>query len=100
MEQMTPENMTEKCLEVSGLLKHMAHPGRLMLLCLMKDGEYTVTELSQQADMSTSAVSQALSKMHNAQLVSKKKSGVETFYFIANQKLLQMMQAMFEIFCK
>lgn len=99
MEQINKEDMAEKCHEVSELLKHLAHPGRLMLLCLMKDDEFTVTQLSQKSGMSTSAVSQALGKMYNAHLITKQKSGVETYYTICNPKLIKMMQAMGDIFC-
>ena len=49
-----------------------------MLICLMKDDEYTVTQLSQKSGMSTSAVSQALGKMYNAHLITKQKSDVKT----------------------
>ena len=100
MEQVDQIDMAEKCHEVSELLKHLAHPGRLMLLCLMKDDEYTVTQLSKKSGMSTSAVSQSLGKMYNARLVTKQKSGVETFYTICNSKVLKMMHSMEEIFCK
>ena len=100
MEQVDQLDMVEKCHEVSELLKHLAHPGRLMLLCLMKDDEYTVTQLSKKSSMSTSAVSQALGKMYNAHLITKQKSGVETYYTICNPKLLLMMHSMAEIFCK
>ncbi|MCM8537777.1 MAG: metalloregulator ArsR/SmtB family transcription factor [Lentisphaeraceae bacterium] len=91
--------MSEKCQEVSELLKHLAHPGRLMLICLMKDGKLSVSELAQNSQMSTSAVSQALGKMANAKLVNKQKNGVETYYHITNPKLLKMMHAMADIFC-
>ncbi|MCH2207170.1 MAG: metalloregulator ArsR/SmtB family transcription factor [Lentisphaerales bacterium] len=98
MKQVTQEDMVNKCHEVSELLKHLAHPGRLMLLCLMKDDEYTVTQLSQKSGMSTSAVSQALGKMYNAHLITKQKSGVETFYTICSPKLFKMMHSMSVIF--
>lgn len=48
---MTPEAMAEQASAVSALLKTLAHPARLMIVCTLMEGERSVGELEAAIDV-------------------------------------------------
>ena len=89
----------EKVEEVSHLLKLMAHPMRLKLLCHLIEGEKSVLEIAELCDAPQVATSQALAKLKADHLVECRKEGQFVYYRIADERIGQMMTAMRKIFC-
>lgn len=96
----TNENFADHCEAVSNLLKAIAHPQRLKILCRLVDGEASVAELERYCGASQSSVSQYLGKMRAEKLLRTRREGKQIFYSIESQELLKMMKAMQKIFCK
>ncbi|MBS1958499.1 MAG: helix-turn-helix transcriptional regulator [Bdellovibrionales bacterium] len=93
------EQLSKKAEQVSLVLKQLAHPDRLMVLCCLLDGEKTVNELVGYANASQSWVSQFLSKMKLSGLVDSQKKGVFVYYRIAEPRLKAIMTAIYKAYC-
>ncbi len=93
------EQLSRQADEVSAVLKQLAHPTRLKVLCCLLEGEKTVTDLVEYADSSQSWVSQFLSKMKAEGLVDSRKDGIFVFYRIAEPRLRVLMEALYKSYC-
>lgn len=96
---MKPEEMKKNCDLVTGMMKAVAHPQRLMMLCHLADGEKSVGELQALCEISQSQLSQFLKRMERERLLSSRKEGNFVFYSIEDKKLLKMIQSIQRIFC-
>jgi len=96
---MNTEMMKDKCVEVSNLMKAIAHPQRLMLMCYLSEGEKNVTELLELCDISQSQLSQFLNRMQRERILKVRKEGHFSFYSIADKNLIKLIQSMQKIFC-
>ncbi len=92
--------MRNKCVDVSRILKALAHPQRLMILCYLSDGEKTVGEIEQACDASQSAVSQFLNRMRLEGLIQSEKRAQFVYYQITDPQVKQLIKSLYKIFCK
>ncbi|MBY0314850.1 MAG: metalloregulator ArsR/SmtB family transcription factor [Bdellovibrionales bacterium] len=92
--------MRKNCDDVSRLMKALAHPQRLMILCHLTTGEKTVGEVEDLCGASQSAVSQFLSRMRLEGLVQSEKRGKMVYYSILDPRVLEIMTELHRIFCK
>ncbi len=69
--------------------KTMAHPIRLAILHILRDGEKTVNEIVQTIGASQSNVSQHLALMRQRQIVRTRKSGSTIYYRVSSPKISQ-----------
>ena len=76
----------EKAPEVSELLKLIAHPDRMIVLCLLSDNEMGVSELREHTKLSQSAFSQHLGVLRKNNLVKIRKESQQVFYSIADNR--------------
>jgi DNA-binding transcriptional ArsR family regulator len=67
------------------LLKLLANPQRLRVLCLLADGEYSVSELNERIGLSQPALSQHLSKLRDNGLVKTRRES-QTIYYRLNSE--------------
>ena len=93
------KGMRQKCASVSKILKALAHPQRLLILCTLASGEKTVGEIEKTCEASQSAVSQFLNRMRLEGLVSSTKQGSFVYYRIADSKVKQLIQSLYKIYC-
>jgi len=96
---LNPEFMKEHCIDVSGILKAIAHPQRLMIMCYLSEGEKNVSELLDLCDISQSQLSQFLTRMSREKLLNCRREGTFSYYYIADKKIIKLMQSMQKIFC-
>lgn len=85
--------------QAAQLLKSLAHPARLRVLCQLVEGEASVTELQAQVGLSMSALSQHLALMREAALVSTRREGQTIFYALADSPALGVMHALHAAYC-
>jgi DNA-binding transcriptional ArsR family regulator len=93
------ENLEKKANETANILKLLAHPKRLLLLCKLKSWEKMVGELEKKCAISQSQLSQFLSKMREDGLVEARKDGQHVYYHIADQKILDLLDALEKTMC-
>lgn len=97
---MNLEKMQGKCHEVSSMMKAIAHPQRLMILCHLTEGEKNVGEMLERCEISQSQMSQFLNRMHREKLLKVRKEGQFSYYSIADKNLIKLIQSMQKIFCE
>lgn len=96
---MDMEQMQEKCVEVSSILKHFSHPQRLLILCYLSDGEKQVSDIHEAVGLSQSQTSQFLKRMQYEGLLGLRREKNYSFYYIENPDVLKLLKSMQKIFC-
>ncbi len=92
------KQMHSHCQVASKLFKTLSNPLRLAILCILFDGEKTVTEIEKESDGSQSQISQFLKRMEYENLVKCRRSGKFMYYSIADKKLLILFKTLNKIF--
>ncbi len=72
--------------DASELLKSLGHFGRLSILCHLREGEKSVTELRNVLSLPQATVSQNLARLRVEGLISCRKDGRQRYYSINNTK--------------
>lgn len=85
--------------EAAVVLKSMAHPGRLMVLCRLVEGEASVSELQMLGTLSMSALSQHLSQLRKAGMVATRRDAQTIYYSLAATPALGVLRALHEAYC-
>jgi DNA-binding transcriptional ArsR family regulator len=83
----------------SDFLKALSHENRLLLLCLLAEGERSVSELENILSMRQSAVSQQLARLRLDGLVTARRDGKAVYYSIATEDVRRMIAVVYDIFC-
>ena len=81
------------------LLKAMANPTRLMVLCQIAEGEKSVGELADLLQARESTVSQHLALLRKDRLVTTRRQGQTIFYTIASEPARQVLETLYAIYC-
>lgn len=85
--------------EAASLLGCMANPDRLMLLCMLVQGEQNVSELRNLTGIEQPTLSQQLTVLRTEGLVQTRKAGKYVYYRLSNADVLRVMQTLYDIFC-
>lgn len=87
--------------QVANLLKALANPRRLMVLCkLVEHGEVTVGGLAREVSLSQSALSQHLARMRDEGLVATRRESQTIWYRVADAKTGQLLATLYDLYCK
>lgn len=89
----------KQCDSVSELLRSLAHPVRLKILCSLMENERSVNELTDFCGISQSAMSQFLGRMKEEGLVDSRREKTRVFYRVANPKVTRLLGAIKDIYC-
>lgn len=80
------------------LLKALANEHRLAILCHLREGEISVTELGSRLPLSQSALSQHLACLRAEQLVACRREAQSMYYHIADNKAERVIQLLNELY--
>ena len=81
------------------LLKALANPDRLMLLCQLAQGEMSVGELEAELGILQPTLSQQLTVLREEGLVETRREGRRIIYRVKSAQALAIVQALYEQFC-
>lgn len=81
------------------LLKVLANPDRLLLMCQLSQGELSVGELEEQLGILQPTLSQQLGVLRDNGLVTTRREGKSIFYSMASAQALAVMAVLYEQFC-
>lgn len=84
---------------VSGLLKSLAHPARLLLVCTLAEGETSVSQLEIVLAVHQPTLSQQLNVLREAGIVEARREGKQIFYRLTDERASQVVCALSAIFC-
>jgi DNA-binding transcriptional ArsR family regulator len=91
--------MAESAEAASDLLKALANENRLLLLCLLVQGERSVTELEGILELRQPTVSQQLARLRADNLVSYRRDGKTIYYSLASEEARRVIALLYEMFC-
>lgn len=94
------QELEANSVEVARVLKILAHPKRLLILCRLADGPLLVGELETACAMSQSQMSQFLSKMKKEGMLRAQKEWLFVRYEIADDRVFPLMQSLKNIYCR
>ena len=86
--------------KANSLLKALANPDRLLLLCQLSQGEQCVSALEELLGIVQPTLSQQLGVLREERLVCTRREGKQIFYSIASTEALAVMQVLYQQFCK
>lgn len=79
----------------AGMLKAMAHPMRIAILNFLEDGvRMSVTEIHQRLKIEQSTTSHHLGILKDKGVLSSKREGKNTFYFLKNDNLSKIIECL------
>ncbi len=81
------------------MLKVLSHEGRLLILCLLIDGEKTVTEIEQATAIAQATVSQHMSRLRLEGMVKTRRDGRRIFYQISDKNVSALIGTLHQLFC-
>ena len=84
----------------SELLKTLANPNRLMVLCNIVKQERTVSELEKLVGLNQSALSQHLSRLRHEGIVHCRREAQNAFYSLQDERVRRVLETLYEIFCE
>ena len=94
------ERMVGNAKRASDFLKALAHESRLMILCILAEGEKSVSELEDILSLRQPTVSQQLARLRADGLVSTRRDGKVIYYSLASDEARTIIGAIYDVFCK
>ena len=94
------EMMIENAQQASEFLKALSHEARLVILCLLVEGEKSVTDIEQLLSLRQPAVSQQLARLRADNLVETRRDGKNIYYSLARPEVREIIGALHAAFCK
>lgn len=94
------ERMVARANRVSSYLKAFSHESRLLILCILAEGEKSVTELEHFLKQRQPTVSQQLARLRMDGLVTTRRSGKTIFYRLASDDIRTILNALYSVFLK
>jgi DNA-binding transcriptional ArsR family regulator len=81
------------------MLKAIANPQRLRVLCLLVDGEKSVGEINAEVNLSQSALSQHLAVLRDKHLVVTRRESQNVYYSVAPGPVFDIILTLHTIYC-
>jgi DNA-binding transcriptional ArsR family regulator len=93
------DEMRDHATEAAAFLKALANDQRLLVLCALLEGPLSVGDINERVPLSQSALSQHLSVLRDAGLVTTARQSQTIYYTLAAGPALQIMEVLYATFC-
>lgn len=94
------DSMHDAAAEAARLMKTLANPDRLMLLCQLSQGEMSVGELEASLGIMQPTLSQQLGVLRAEGLVDTRREGKHIYYRVLSPQALAVLQVLYAQFCE
>jgi len=94
------DRMADNAKRASEFLKALAHESRLMMLCILAEGEKSVSELEEHLGLRQPTVSQQLARLRADGLVTTRRDGKTIYYSVASDDARTIVGAVYDVFCR
>jgi len=94
------DRMLDNAKRASEFLKALAHESRLLILCILAEGEKSVGELEEILDLRQPTVSQQLARLRADDLVTTRRDGKTIYYSLASEEARVIIGAVYDVFCR
>ena len=81
------------------LLKLMANPNRLAILCRLAEGEVSVGEMEESLGIRQPTLSQQLGELRKTGLIRDRRVAKSVFYSLSDQRARALVERLHELFC-
>lgn len=85
--------------KASKLLKVLSNRDRLVLLCQMTQGEFSVMDLEAITGILQPTLSQQLTVLREERLVNTRREGKQIFYSIASSEAQAVLHVLYQLYC-
>ena len=92
--------MAQHAARAADLLKALAHPARLLVLCRLVEGETSVGELQSLVGLSMSALSQHLATLREMELVTTRRESQVIYYSLCQGPAIGVLDALYAAYCE
>lgn len=93
------ESMRIAACEAAAMMRAMGNPDRLLLMCQLSQGEFSVGELESLVGLRQPSLSQQLGVLRHERLVSTRREGKRIFYSIADPRMLVVLETLHRLYC-
>jgi DNA-binding transcriptional ArsR family regulator len=94
------DRMADNAKRATDFLKALAHESRLMMLCILAEGEKSVSELEDHLGLRQPTVSQQLARLRADGLVTTRRDGKTIYYSVASDDARTIVGAIYDVFCR
>ena len=85
--------------QVASMLKQLANPDRLLILCQLSEQEFNVSQIEQLTGIMQPTLSQQLTILRRAKLVTTRREGKQIYYAIQDKRLMRLLQTLYQLYC-
>jgi len=85
--------------DAAGLMKALGNESRLMILCVLAEGERSVSDLNTIVPLSQSALSQQLARLRQQGLVDTRRESQTIYYSLKDGPADQVINLLHDIYC-
>jgi len=93
------DSMQRNATDAVNLLKGLANESRLMIMCVLSEGEVSVGQLNQRIKLSQSALSQHLAVLREQGLVQTRRESQTIYYSLAETAAMSIIELLHEVYC-
>nr|WP_256663220.1 metalloregulator ArsR/SmtB family transcription factor [Stutzerimonas degradans] len=93
------QRLRESAAAAGQLLRTLANPDRLLLLCQLSQGERNVSDMEQLLGIQQPTLSQQLAVLRREGLVETRRDGKQIFYRIASPEALAVIATLYQLYC-
>ncbi|MDJ0709627.1 MAG: metalloregulator ArsR/SmtB family transcription factor [Woeseiaceae bacterium] len=92
-------DMQAHAADAAGLMKALGNESRLMILCVLAEGERSVGDLNTVVPLSQSALSQQLARLRQQGLVKTRRESQTIYYSLADGPADRVINLLHDIYC-
>jgi DNA-binding transcriptional ArsR family regulator len=92
--------MQRNACDAVNLLKGLANESRLMIMCVLSEGEVSVGQLNQRIKLSQSALSQHLAVLRDQELVQTRRESQTIYYSLADTAAMSIIELLHDVYCE
>lgn len=94
------DDMFAQAQAASELLKALSHEARLLIMCVLVEGEKSVSEIEATIGLPQATVSQHLSRLRLENLIGARRDGRQIYYRIVDTKVATLIGTLHSLYCK
>jgi DNA-binding transcriptional ArsR family regulator len=94
------DSMKRNATDAVSLLKGLANESRLMIMCVLSEGEISVGQLNQRIRLSQSALSQHLAVLRDQGLVQTRRESQTIYYRLEESAAMSIIELLHDFYCK
>jgi len=91
---MNIDELRDRADEVSGTLKLLAHPNRLLVACELMEGERSVSQIEARTGVRQPNLSRDLARLRADGLVTARREAKQVFYALKGERMHKLMTAL------